>query len=297
MPIKTVAVIGAGTMGAQISVHIANHGYQVNLYARHPERFQQSLHDLTDSLKGTGRIPAPALEEWLKGAQKVNLCTDLREALREVDLVIEALSEDLELKRKIFARIDALAPRQAILSTTSSTVPVSRIEDATQRGARCLNLHFYQAPMLVNMVDIMGGTRTAADVMEAAERFVQSIGSIPLVVKEESLGFGFPRILHSIYQHALTLWTEGIVAFQDIDRAWMVFTRMPRGPFGIMDAIGLDVLFDILMVYYKESKSPKDHPPEALKEMIDRRELGVKSGKGFYSYPHPEYTRPDFLKR
>ena len=133
--------------------------------------------------------------------------------------------------------------------------------------------------------------------MGAAERFVQSIGSIPLVVKGESLGFGFPRILHSIYQQALSLWAGGIVAFRDIDRAWMIFTQMPRGPFGIMDAIGLDVLFDLLMVYYKESKSQKDHPPEALKDMIGRRELGIKSGKGFYSYPHPEYARPDFLKR
>ena len=159
MPIKKIAVIGAGTMGAQISVQIANHGYKVTLYSRHPERFQKSLRDLTSSLKGTGRIPAPVLEEWLKGAEKVKLCTGLQEALREVDLVVEAVSEDLELKRKIFARIDSLAPQQAILSTTSSTVPVSRIEDATQRRVRCLNLHFYQAPMLVNMVDIMGGPR------------------------------------------------------------------------------------------------------------------------------------------
>jgi 3-hydroxybutyryl-CoA dehydrogenase len=297
MPIKKIAVIGAGTMGAQISVQIANHGYKVSLYARHPERFQKSLRDLTSSLKDTGRIPTPVLEEWLKGSEKVRPCTDLQEALQKVDLVIEAVSEDLGLKRKIFARIDSLAPRHAILSTTSSTVPVSQIEDATQRRSRCLNLHFYQPPMLVNMVDIMGGTRTAADVMGAAERFVHSIGSIPLVVKGESLGFGFPRILHSIYQHALSLWAGGIVAFRDIDRAWMIFTQMPRGPFGIMDAIGLDVLFDILMVYYKESQSQKDHPPEALKDMIDRRELGMKSGKGFYSYPNPEYALPDFLKR
>ena len=85
--------------------------------------------------------------------------------------------------------------------------------------------------------------------------------------------------------------------FRDIDRAWMVFTQMDRGPFGLMDAVGLDVLHDLLMVYYGESKNPQDRPPRTLKDMIDRKELGRKTGKGFYTYPHPEYARPGFLKR
>jgi 3-hydroxybutyryl-CoA dehydrogenase len=296
MPMKKIAVIGAGTMGTQISVQIANHGYEVSLMARHPEKFQKSLRDLADSLHNTGGIAAPVLEEWLQGAGKVKLREGLPEALRGADLVVEAVSEDLELKRNLFARIDSLAPPDAILSTTSSTIPVSRIEDATRRPARCLNLHFYQPAMLVNMVDIMGGKKTSGEVMGAAERFIASIGSVPLVVKGESLGFGFPRILHSIYQQALSLWAGGVMDFRDFDRAWMIFTRMPRGPFGIMDAVGLDVLYDLLMVYYQESKSPRDRPPDALKDMIAQGKLGMKSGQGFYTYPHPEYARPDFLK-
>jgi 3-hydroxybutyryl-CoA dehydrogenase len=297
MPMKKIAVIGAGTMGAQISVQIANHGYEVSLMARHPEKFQKSLRDLADSLQNAGRIAAPVLEEWLRGAGRVKILQDLPEVLRGSDLVVEAISEDLALKRNLFARIDSLAPPEAILSTTSSTVPVSRIEDATRRPARCLNLHFYQPAVLVNMVDIMGGTQTAAEIMEAAERFVWSIGSVPLIVRQESLGFGFPRILHTIYQQALSLWAGGVMDFRDFDRAWMIFTRMPRGPFGIMDAVGLDVLFDILMAYYQETESPRDRPPDALKDMIAQRKLGMKSGQGFYTYPLPEYARPDFLKR
>jgi len=296
MSLKKITVLGAGTMGAQISVQIAKHGYEVSLHARHPERFQKTLGDLQRNLRDTGRIAAPVLEEWLKGAEKVRVCADLGEALREVDLVVEALSENLELKRKMFAQMDALAPRGAILSTTSSSIPISQIEDATQRRDRCLNLHFYQLPVLVNMVDIMGGTRTGSDVMEAAREFVQSIGCIPLVVKKEILGFCFVRILHSTYQRTLSLWAGGYADFRDIDRGWMVFTQTPRGPFGLMDAVGLDVLYDLLMVYYGESKNPQDHPPQALRDMIDRKELGMKTGKGFYSYPNPEYARPDFLK-
>ncbi len=111
MPIKKITVLGAGTMGAQISVQIAKHGYEVSLHARHPERFQETLRELQSYSKETGRIPEPVLEEWLKGAEKVRLCMDLEEALREADLVVEAVSENLELKRKIFAQMDSLAPR------------------------------------------------------------------------------------------------------------------------------------------------------------------------------------------
>jgi 3-hydroxybutyryl-CoA dehydrogenase len=254
------------------------------------------MRELHRSLKERGKISAPVLEEWVKGAEKVRFFKDLKEALQEADLIVEAVSENLELKRKVFTLIDSFAPRGAILTTTSSSIPISKIEGATRRPDRCLNLHFYQAPMRVNMVDLMGGTQTAPDVMEAAKAFVQSIGCVPLVVNKEILGFGFVRILHSIYLHTLSLWAGGYVDFRDMDRAWMIFTRMERGPFGIMDGIGLDVLFDLLMVYYEESKNPKDHPPQALKEMIDRKELGRKTGKGFYTYPHPEYARPDFLK-
>ena len=92
------------------------------------------------------------------------------------------------------------------------------------------------------------------------------------------------------------MWGEGFVDFRDIDRAWMIFTGMTYGPFGLMDNVGLDVVYDIEMVYYNESKDPKDHPPEALKAKLDRNELDIKTNKGFYTYPDPEYSRPDFLK-
>jgi 3-hydroxybutyryl-CoA dehydrogenase len=276
---------------------IAGHGYEVRLFARNRERFQNTLQNLRSLLRSAGRIPPLPLAEWEKGAEKVRLHTDLNDALQEADLVIEAVAENLALKREIFAQMDSLAPGKAILSTTSSSIPISQIEDATQRRDRCLNLHFYQPAMLVNMVDLMGGTKTTAGVMEAAKEFIRSIGCVPLVVKREILGFCFAGLLHSIYRHTLHLWAGEYVDFRDIDRAWMIFTQMPRGPFGLMDAVGLDVLYDLLMVYYRESKNPQDHPPQALKDMIDRKELGMKTGKGFYSYPYPEYARPDFLKR
>jgi len=118
---------------------------------------------------------------------------------------------------------------------------------------------------------------------------------IPLLVKRESTGFIFSRVWRAIKKESFQTVDEWVASVEDVDRAWMIVTKYPIGPFGTMDQVGLDVVRDIEMVYYRNSKDPKDHPPEALKQKIDRGELGVKTGKGFYSYPDPEYLRDDFL--
>jgi 3-hydroxybutyryl-CoA dehydrogenase len=295
-PIKKVALIGTGTLGTQIAVQAACYGYDVKAYDQDPGSFPKTLQKIRGLMKMRGKGPTLPMEEWEQGAQKVRLAQDLAEAVKEADLVIEAVLENLELKRKVFSQIDSLAPREAILATNSSSIPVSKIESATKRPEKCLNLHFYIPASSMNMVDIMGGTKTTAETMEAGQQFIRSIGCIPLTVKKEILGFCFNSVWRAIKRQTLYMWAESYVDFRDIDRGWMIFTGMNHGPFGLMDTVGLDVVYDIEMVYYKESKDPKDHPPQALKAMIERNELGVKSGKGFYTYPNPEYARPDFLK-
>jgi 3-hydroxybutyryl-CoA dehydrogenase len=221
---------------------------------------------------------------------------DLVGSLKDADLVIEAVPENLELKRKVWAQLDSLAPKGSILATNSSSIPVSRIESATRRPEKCLNIHFYQIGTGANVVDVMGGSKTSPETIELARQFVRSIGCIPLSVKREILGFCFNSIWRAIKKQTLYMWGNGFVDFRDIDRAWMVIYNQSQGPFGIMDVVGLDVVYDIEMSYYSESKDPRDIPPEALKDMIDRKELGVKTGKGFYTYPNPEYGEPEFLK-
>jgi len=211
------------------------------------------------------------------------------------DLVIEAVPEDLAFKRKMFKQLDRLAPRKAILATNSSSIPVSRMEKATGRPEKCLNIHFYGLDQGRNLVDVMGGTRTSPGILKAGKEWVQSIGCVPLTVKKEILGFCFNRIWRAIKKDALYMWAGGYVDFRDIDRGWMIWTGMSLGPFGLMDGVGLDVVYDIEMVYYRESRDRKDRPPQALKAMVKRGNLGVKTGKGFYTYPNPEYRRPGFL--
>ena len=294
--IRRVAVIGTGTLGTQIAILAAFFGYEVSAYDTDKGSFGRVKQNLKDSMKASRRKPVVPIEEWENAANRVKFSNDLKEVLQHADLIIEAVPEDLELKREVFERLDALAPRGAILATNSSSIPISKIESATTRPEQCLNIHFYSPAMGLNMVDIMGGTRTKAETIEAGKAWIRSIGCVPLMVKKEILGFCFNRVWRAIKRETLYMWAEGFVDFRDIDRAWMIFSKMPQGPFGLMDAVGLDVVYDIEMVYYRESKDTKDHPPEALKAMVDRKELGIKTNKGFYTYPDPEYSRPDFLK-
>lgn len=293
--IKKVAVVGTGTLGTQIAIQCAAYGYEVKSYDQNSESFSQTIPKVLRMMKILGKNPTLPVEEWQKAAQKVILTKDLKEALAEADLVIEAVPENLEQKRQVFAQIDALAPQKAILATNSSSLPISKIEDATRRPERCLNMHFYQPAVGMNIVDIMGGTKTLPEIIETAKEFVRSLKCIPLTVKKEILGFCFNSVWRAIKKQALFMWANGYVDFRDIDRAWMVFTQMNQGPFGLMDLVGLDVVYDIEISYYNDSKDPRDYPPQALKDKIERGELGVKTGKGFYNYPNPEYAHPDFL--
>ena len=294
--IRNVAIVGTGTLGTQIAILAACFDYKVSAYDPDEESLNRVLQDLSVVIQKSGKKPIFPKDDWEKEVDKIRFGKGLREVLQDADLVVEAIPEDLELKREIFERLDALSPPGAILATNSSSIPISKIESATDRPEKCLNIHFYSPAKGINMVDIMGGTQTTTNTIEAGKAWIRSLGCIPLTVKKEILGFCFNRIWRAIKRETLYMWAGGFVDFKDIDRAWMIYTGMFQGPFGIMDTVGLDVVHDIEMVYYTESKDPKDHPPEALKAMVDRKELGVKTGKGFYSYPDPEYSRPDFLK-
>jgi 3-hydroxybutyryl-CoA dehydrogenase len=296
MEIKKIAVIGLGTLGTQIAVQAAAYGREVRGYDQDPEIFRKTVEKMKFMMVAMGKGPTVAKDAWEQAAGTVKLVRDLSEAVQDADLVIEAVPEVLDLKRKVFAELDALAPKKALLATNSSSIPVSRIEDATKRPQQCLNMHFYQPAIGFILCDIMGGTRTAPEVIEAARKFIRALDLIPLKVNKEILGFCFNSVWRAVKKQTLYMACNDFVDFRDIDRAWRVFTGMPYGPFAMMDMVGLDVVYDIEMSYYRESNDPKDIPPQAFKDMLDRKELGAKTGKGFYTYPNPEWAGPDFLK-
>ncbi len=294
--IQKVAVIGTGTLGTQIAVHSAYHGYEVSAYDADPGSMEKVLRMIRVRIANSNRKPAIPLKEIERQAKRIKRSSTLEEAVQGADLVIEAIPEDLMLKRRIFRNIDLFAPEKAILATNSSSIPISRIESATHRPEKCLNLHFYSLDLGRNIADVMGGKKTTRQVLETGKEWVRSIGCVPLTVKKELLGFCFNRVWRAVKRETLHMWAGGFVDFKDIDRGWMIWTGMSQGPFGIMDAVGLDVVYGIEMVYYNQSKDRRDYPPAALKKMIERNHLGVKTGKGFYTYPNPEFKNLNFLK-
>ncbi len=296
-PFKKIAVVGTGTLGAQIAMLAVNAGYDVAVFDHQTGAIDEMIKKLQKDLTAKEIQPFIPFDEWETCIQQIREFTKLDQAIEDAELVVEAVPENLELKREVFRKLGQKAPPQAILATNSSSIPVSQLEESSARPERCLNLHFYMVLQGMNIADVMGGSRTLPEVMGKGINWVRSLGCIPLTVNKELLGFCFNRVWRAVKREALYMWANGFVDLRDVDRAWMKFTgREDRpGPFGLMDNVGLDVIYDIEMVYYRNTKDPKDHPPGALKQKIESGELGVKTGQGFYSYPDPEYLQDDFL--
>ena len=295
--IKRLAVIGAGAMGRQIALQCARHGFPVALY------------DLdAGALQDADAWQRAIVGEWIESGvlsaadngrifENIRCETNLAEALREADLAIEAVPERIELKREVFAQVDRLLRVDAIIASNSSSIRVSALEDATERPELVANLHFYLPVWDSPMVEIGGGSRTRAEVLDALARFARAIDILPLRVQKESAGFVFNRVWRAVKKEAMRVVDSGVASFEDIDRAWMIkFGQENPPPFAQMDRIGLDVIRDIELRYAAESGDPEDLPKPVLTDRVERGDLGVKTGRGFYEYPDPAWARADFLE-
>ncbi|MFA5399498.1 MAG: 3-hydroxyacyl-CoA dehydrogenase family protein [Dehalococcoidia bacterium] len=293
LKINKVAVIGAGFMGVQISAVAALAGNGVKVFDLDPRSASKGI----EGLKGIfGLKGMSAQAERLDAAQKkIIYCASLSEAVADADLVIEAVSESIDLKKKIFKQVEAAAPAAALIASNSSSIPVVKLEDAVSRKDRVLNIHF-DSPMIdLPLVDIMPGSATTADNIESARAWAQSIGCVPVVVKKPIMGYLGNRLWRMVKRESLKLWAGGYGDPLDIDRSWMLQFKVELGPFAMMDVIGLDVVWDIEMSYYNETRDAQDLPPQALKDMIAKGLLGMKTGKGFYDWSDPAFLKPDFL--
>lgn len=294
-PFERVTLVGTGILGTQIAMVSAYSGYQVTVYDTRENAFAETYNKLYTDFKTKGINPFIPWDRWEECKRSIHFTTNLAEAVKDADLMVEAITEDLNAKRELFQKMGKLAPAKTIFASNSSSLPISRMEDSSGRPERCINTHFYIPLQGINMTDLVPGTKTLPEVLETGEQWIRSLGFVPLHVKKEILGFCFNSVWRAIKRQCLYMWANDFVDFRDIDRAWRIFTGTKFGPFGLMDSVGLDTVYNIEMVYYEESKDPKDKPPQALIDKINRGELGVKTGKGFYTYPNPEYARPDFL--
>ncbi len=297
MRIQRLAVIGAGTMGRQISLQCARYGFPAALYDVADTALADAEAWQREIVAGWVAAGALAAVDEARIFENMRYESLLANALLDADLAIEAAPERIELKREVFAQVDRLLRAAAIIATNSSSIRVSALEDATERPEQVANLHFYLPVWDSPMVEVGGGSRTRADVLDAICHFARAIGVLPLRLRKESTGFIFNRVWRAIKKEVLTVADSGVASPEDIDRAWMIkFGTEKPPPFAQMDRIGLDVIRDIEMIYAAESGDPADLPPRILTERVAAGELGVKTGRGFYDYPNPAYADPDFLK-
>ncbi len=296
LAIRNVCIVGSGFMGGQIGLQCAVHGYPVWMHDTSESALQRCAEEqnsLLDEQIEAGAVTADRRQAVL---DRIRFATSLDEAAAAADLVIEAVKEELGVKRELFRQLDESCPPQTIFATNSSSIRVSRIETATNRPDKVLNLHFVQPVWKHPFVELMRGTATSNETFETLREFARSIGVVPFRVRCESTGFIFNRIWRAVKKEALRVVDLGIATAEDVDRTWMIQMETPMGPCALMDRIGLDVVRDIEQVYNEESGDPIDAPPKVLLDMIEKGELGVKTGKGFYTYPDPAFESPEFLR-
>jgi len=293
--IKKVLIIGAGTMGHQIGFLCAVSGYEVTVYDVFPEMLadaQKRTTHLAKRLTGRGMIKPGKGEAALK---LTKFTDDLEEAGRDADLVSESIPEDPKLKGEIFSKFDQICPKKTIFTTNTSSLVPSMFAEATGRPERFLALHFHDVA-LTKIVDVMPHAKTRTEIVEITADFVKKIGQIPLVLQNEQSGYLFNNMLMALLDSSLTLASRKIAPICDIDRSWMGIMHSPTGPFGIMDSIGLDTVLKVTSYWAKKRNDEKARKnAEFIKSYVDKNRLGVKSGQGFYSYPDPDFTHPDFV--
>jgi len=219
-------------------------------------------------------------------------------AAEGVDLVSESVLEDPKVKGEVFAQLNTLCAPHTLFTTNTSTLLPSRFAQATGRPAQFAAFHFHNPVWLANVVDVMPHPGTAADVTLRLVAFARSIDQIPVVLHKETPSYVFNAMLDGFLRPAMMLAADGKVSVEDIDRAWMGVTKMPVGPFGIIDLIGVDLVYHIArrMPLLLRLTPPAQRLLRFLKGYVDQDRLGIKSSHGFYNYPDPAFSRPDFVR-
>lgn len=280
---KKIAVIGAGTMGNGIAHVFAQAGFAVTLVdvsGPQLEKAVQTIGKNLDRQVAKGSITAEAKEASL---QNISVNTSLEAGVSDAHLVIEAATEAVALKLKIFEQLDAHAPTGCILATNTSSISITKIASATSRPEKVIGMHFMNPVPVMKLVEIINGYATEAAVIETIVNLSKQLGKVPCVVNDYP-GFVANRILMPMINEAIYALFEGVAGVEEIDTVMTLGTAHPMGPLQLADFVGLDVCLSILHVLHDGFGNPKYAPCPLLVNMVTAKKLGVKSGEGFYTY-------------
>ncbi len=282
MTIRTVGIIGAGTMGNGIAQSCAASGLSVVMVDISDAALQKGMQTISTSLDRLIR------KEKLSEADKqlilgrIQTSTDY-DTLKPTQMVIEAATENLDLKRQILKQVDALLPPEALMATNTSSISITKLAAATNRPDRFMGLHFFNPVPVMALVELVRGLRTTDETFEEVKEFAQALGKYPIVAKNAP-GFVVNRILVPMINEAFFVLSEGLATAEDIDDGMKYGCNQPIGPLALADLIGLDTCLSIMDVYHREFGDSKYRACSLLKEMVDAGRLGRKTGHGVYRY-------------
>ncbi len=280
---KNIVVIGAGTMGNGIAHTFAQTGFQVKLVDVKQENIDRALQIIAtnlDRIVAKGNLTEEQKKETLNN---ISTFTELKDAAKDADLIVEAATENLDLKLKIFAQMDELAPENCILATNTSSISITQIAAATKRPEKVIGMHFMNPVPIMKLVEIIKGYSTSKETFDSVFEMSKQLGKVPVEVNDYP-GFVANRILMPMINEAIETLYNNVAGVEEIDTVMKLGMAHPMGPLQLADFIGLDVCLAILNVMHDGFKNPKYAPNPLLVNMVMAGKKGVKSGEGFYDY-------------
>lgn len=283
MMIKTIGVVGAGSMGAGIANLAALNGFNVvlrDIEDRYLEGAMARLNKFMSKSVERGKMTEEQKQETLSRIQTTTKLEDLK----DVDVVIEAVLEDLDLKKEVFSQLDVIVREDVILTTNTSSMSITEIAAATKRPDRVAGMHFFNPAQLMKLVEIVRGYETSDDTVSALKALSVQLRKEVVEVKKDTPGFIVNRIMIPQFIEAIRLLEEGVASAEDIDKAVKFGLNYPMGPFELQDYAGVDIGYHVMEYFNNEFNDPRFAPPLLMKQMMRAGRFGKKSGAGFYNY-------------
>lgn len=283
MEVKKIAVLGAGLMGHGICQVAAQSGFQVHLRdieQRFVDNGMQMIRKSLARFESKGKLTHEQVNEILS---RIYTTLSLEEAVKDADLIVEAVPEKPEIKTSVYKEADKYAPPHAIIASNTSSISITQLGSATKRPERVCGMHFFNPPQLMRLVEVIRGIKTSDETIQTVLDTAQKMGKETVLVKKDSPGFIVNRILIPALNEAVALYWEGVADRDDIDKAIKLGLNWPMGPLMLLDYIGADTTLSIAEVL-TQGIAPKFHPTAGLKQMVRANLLGRKTGKGFYDW-------------